>query len=901
MAHIRSLGAKLLLVALFLLAPLVFLTTVKVAGWQQEIRTAIRERNGIEYVRAVRDLIEPLALHRGLTTLALSGDATVASRIESVDVTAARALERLATIDHRLQGAFGTQGRVSAAADAWRDRQGAWRTSTVADNLARHNQLIEDLLALEERIANSAGFANDPGAESVYLLDAAGYHLLPIANRVGMMRARGAGAAQQGKLEGVERETLARISENVSVRMELVDNGLARALAGGDRRLDGVREAQKDYGARIHQFRQMIETQVLAIPLTARAGEVIEAGTATINATFRMFDATCAAADAAIAARVRANLTAIALTLGTLVLMTLAALLAGWRLRGQIVRQLGAAAAAFKRIAAGDYSSRLAAETGDEAGEIVAALAAMQSELKERLEREAQAAAENTRIRSALDHCAANMMVADADGRIVYANESARRLFRDNAPQICEQLPQFDPERIVGAHFDAFHKAPEHQRRLVAGLAGTHTAEMTLGGASLRIIASPVIDARGQRLGTAVQWVDRTQELATEREVQFVVDSAGTGDLTRRIRDKGTSGFFATLATGINSILEGNAAVVRDVKAAVTEVFRAADEISAGNLNLSQRTEEQAASLEMAASSMEQMTSTVRQNADNAAQANQLAAAARDQAEKGGAVVTEAVTAMAAINASSQQIGDIIGVIDEIAFQTNLLALNAAVEAARAGEQGRGFAVVASEVRSLASRSAEAAKEIKALIEDSVGKVEQGSRLVNQSGATLEEIVAAVKRLTNIVSEIAAASREQASGIDQVNQSVMQMDTVTQQNAALVEQAAAAAQALSEQASHLDTMMARYQVIAEDAPAWSGNERRLAEAPPERALERPRLTAAPAVAGARTSSVAPEARTALTRARASATRSARSEDRGTGGATGEGLPTRARGVSAGNG
>jgi methyl-accepting chemotaxis protein len=248
------------------------------------------------------------------------------------------------------------------------------------------------------------------------------------------------------------------------------------------------------------------------------------------------------------------------------------------------------------------------------------------------------------------------------------------------------------------------------------------------------------------------------------------------------------------------------------VKEAAVEVSRGADEISQGNTNLSQRTEEQASSLEETASSMEQMTSTVKQNADNAGQANQLAVAARDQAEKGGAVVTTAIRAMAEINESSKKIADIIGVIDEIAFQTNLLALNAAVEAARAGEQGRGFAVVATEVRNLAGRSATAAKEIKALIQDSVHKVEEGSELVTQSGATLEQIVAAVKKVTDIVAEIAAASNEQSAGIEQVNKAVMQLDELTQQNAALVEQASASSQSMAEQARGLNELMGRYVV-----------------------------------------------------------------------------------------
>jgi methyl-accepting chemotaxis protein len=276
--------------------------------------------------------------------------------------------------------------------------------------------------------------------------------------------------------------------------------------------------------------------------------------------------------------------------------------------------------------------------------------------------------------------------------------------------------------------------------------------------------------------------------------------------------EEGKEGFFKTLAGGVNRLLANMAEVVRSMARAAEEVRTGAEEISRGNTDLSQRTEEQASSLEETASSMEEMTSTVKNNADNAAQANQLAAAARTQAEHGGTVVSAAVTAMAEINASSKKIADIIGVIDEIAFQTNLLALNAAVEAARAGEQGRGFAVVASEVRNLASRSAQAAKEIKGLIQDSVGKVAEGTKLVDESGKALGEIVIGVKKVTDVMAEIASSSREQASGIEQVNKAITMMDDVTQQNAALVEEASAAAQALTEQAANLTQLIARYQV-----------------------------------------------------------------------------------------
>jgi methyl-accepting chemotaxis protein len=252
--------------------------------------------------------------------------------------------------------------------------------------------------------------------------------------------------------------------------------------------------------------------------------------------------------------------------------------------------------------------------------------------------------------------------------------------------------------------------------------------------------------------------------------------------------------------------------IVGDVRQGSDAVSTAAQQIARGNDDLSQRTQEQASSLEETASSMEEMTSTVKQNAENASHANQLARGAREQAERGGEVVAQAVTAMREINTSSRKISDIVSLIDEIAFQTNLLALNAAVEAARAGEQGRGFAVVATEVRNLAQRSAGAAKEIKSLINDSADKVRVGSELVDQSGKALSEIVDSVKKVTDIVAEIAAASQEQSAGIDQVNNAVSQMDEMTQQNAALVEEASAAARAMHEQANELTRQVAFFQL-----------------------------------------------------------------------------------------
>jgi len=258
--------------------------------------------------------------------------------------------------------------------------------------------------------------------------------------------------------------------------------------------------------------------------------------------------------------------------------------------------------------------------------------------------------------------------------------------------------------------------------------------------------------------------------------------------------------------------------IVGQVRIGTDAIASASSQIAAGNLDLSSRTEEQASSLEETASSMEELTSTVQQNADNARQANQLASSASEVAARGGMVVSQVVDTMASINSSSRKIVDIIGVIDGIAFQTNILALNAAVEAARAGEQGRGFAVVASEVRTLAQRSAAAAKEIKFLIDDSVFKVDAGAKLVDNAGTTMDEIVDSVRRVTDIMREITSASQEQSSGIEQINMAVTQMDQVTQQNASLVEEAAAAAESLQDQAVKLAQLVSVFKLHVNVAP-----------------------------------------------------------------------------------
>lgn len=460
---------------------------------------------------------------------------------------------------------------------------------------------------------------------------------------------------------------------------------------------------------------------------------------------------------------------------------------------------------------------------------------------------------EVARLKSAVDGAQANLMICDTDLIITYANPAVVNMMASRADILRQTFPGFDARNLVGQCIDQFHRNPAHQRQLLADVANLPVkAEISLAGLEFTINATAIVDHQGNLMGNMVEWADITEQKNAEAQIQSLIDNAVKGELDTRIDASSYSGFMKGLSDGINELMDAVVEPMQeaqrvvkalstgdltesmegeysgefaDLRDAINEtntvlsdmvdqimdgsenILTSSDEISRGNADLSQRTEEQASSLEETASSMEEMTSTVKQNADNAREANQLAAAARDQAEKGGEVVQKAVNAMGEINTSSKKIADIIGVIDEIAFQTNLLALNAAVEAARAGEQGKGFAVVAAEVRNLAQRSAGAAKEIKGLINDSVERVDEGSKLVDESGKTLEEIVNGVKKVSDIIAEIAAAAQEQAAGIEEVNKAITQMDEMTQQNAALVEEATAASESMNEEAKEMNDLM----------------------------------------------------------------------------------------------
>ncbi|WP_283132523.1 methyl-accepting chemotaxis protein [Enterovibrio norvegicus] len=519
-------------------------------------------------------------------------------------------------------------------------------------------------------------------------------------------------------------------------------------------------------------------------------------------------------------------------------------------------------------LAKGDFSNRIEADfQGDllsikEATNTSLANVEHSENLRAEMEQTAKIRAEeNVRVRQALDNVSTNTMIADKDYNIIYLNKTAHELMESAKADFATLVPRFNPDKVLGQNIDFFHKNPAHQRNMLDQLDGTHHIELPVGTRTMAIAANAIIDDDGQRIGTVMEWTDRTAEVAIEHEIDGMVDAASRGDFTKQLSLQDKQGFFLNLAQGLNnltsntdtaladmqrilgSVASGNLTerieksytgrfgqlkidtnstiekltqVISNIRQASSTISSSSNEIASGNRDLSQRTEDQATSLQETAASMENMTEIVKQSADNAMLANKLSEEARVKAREGGNVVMRTITAMDQISGASNKISDIIGVIDEIAFQTNLLALNAAVEAARAGEQGRGFAVVAGEVRNLAQRSAEAAKQIKELIRDTNKKVEDGAELVIESGDTLQEIVNMVEEVGIKMAEISEAAQDQSSGIEQVNIAIARMDTMTQQNSALVEQAATAGESMLSQAQDMNVMMEFFTVTQID-------------------------------------------------------------------------------------
>ena len=819
---------------------------------KESVNFSEKELLGSEYIQPIRQLLELIPQHRGMTNALINGDKGFESKIFQRRDDIENAFRLALEVNQKIGTELDTTNDLKSIYDDWKSLKSLASSLTAAQSFARHSELISDILELIIHVGDTSNLVLDPELDSYYLMDLVIHQIPQLVEYMGQARGLGSGIlASNTIVSQQEQEQLIALI----VALEITHKGISSAYHNG---ANANQEITTVLGNQDNKAETAIDSfikLVVAIKDGGYSGDsqaFFAAGSAAINESFKLFDQSDELLHTLLERRITSlNIIFYIITLVTILSSLLLALI-GITISRNTLSTIKESLANFSAISSGDYKQTLNMKGNSELTDLTRAITSMRIKIGFDVEDATKKAAASTRIKEALDNVSANVMVADRDRNIIYMNDAVISTLKNAESDIQKDLPNFNVSTLMGTSIDTFHKNPAHQKQLLEKLTTTFEASLLLGGRSLDLSVNPVTNEQGARLGTVVEWKDRTIEVAIEKEIDDIVEAASNGNLSKRVSLEGKEGFFKKLSIGLNQLLESSSLFVTDIgqlfsylsegdltqpisqnyqgdfekikvdanntlnklteimtqiREAANTVHTAANEIAQGNTDLSQRTEEQASSLEETASSMEEITATVKQSSDNSNQANQLASEAKNKAQQGGETVHEAVGAMKEILTSSNKINDIIGVIDEIAFQTNLLALNAAVEAARAGEQGRGFAVVAGEVRNLSKRSADAAKEIKDLIRDSVVKVETGSTLVNESGDTLGSIVHAVDRVAGMIAEVNNAAAEQTSGIEQINQAVAQMDEMTQQNAALVEEASAASEAMSEQASSMNRLI----------------------------------------------------------------------------------------------
>lgn len=572
--------------------------------------------------------------------------------------------------------------------------------------------------------------------------------------------------------------------------------------------------------------------------------------------------------------------------LNEILALLLVAILIGYGI--SLTRTQQSAVDSLRQLASGETLPELNYDPVTYSGKLRNAVVSTNLSFLEQREESAYQLDRSRQLQGAMDKLQSNIMIADANYNIIYMNDSMHEFFEEREADLKAIAPSFDAKTLIGKNIDVFHKNPSHQRAMISKLTESTTVKVTIAGFQLELTMLPLRNRVGVRTATLVEWNDLTEEVQLLENVGATVERAQLGYLSDRIDLSKVDGVAKDLSQSINELMDAIEGAMNDVIRVTTGmaegdltqtiendfegelgqlthainssisrldgivsvaieaanvVDSAANEVSQGSNDLSERVQQQAAALEETSATMDEMNSAIQNNTQNANQAADLAQDVQAKATQGSEVMQQTIEAMNSIQASSHKIADIVTLIDGIAFQTNLLALNAAVEAARAGDHGRGFAVVAGEVRALAQKSAEAAKDIKKLIDESVGRIDHGTKLASESGDMLKAITGSVNEVTAMINEIAKASGEQASGINQVHDAINSIDQVTQQNAALVEETTAASESMSEQARNLSEDMAFFKttgnVKGERQIRGLSQRTQAVPAKPNKAMEKP--------------------------------------------------------------
>jgi len=843
-----KLAHKLGLATFVFLVPLIFTVYSLISMALHDLHVAESEVSGIKVVAPLQVLAQKFAYHRGASAGVISGNDNLREKLKlrekEIEAIFSQTISLLETIEdvEKLQ----TESIISSVNELkkdWNNLLDVNLSLSVKESITKHSQIVDNTLNLILSVADDSQLSLDANFDSYNMIVAVTGSIPSLTNSIGIIRAFGAKALKERKLDETSKFKLFSMRTNIQIMESNIRTGrdssfkanseLEKTLSTTfNKALSAIKGAGELLDNEfINTQRITYDTNVFFEDMTEVIEQVNTLNKDLMASTITLLEGRADAQESKM----------YSILISVLILVIIGCSIMFMVIKGA-VKSMSDAVLTFVEIAKGNLDNDLSTRNKDEFGVLFNSINNMQLTLKQKSEQVG-------RLTSAMEGMTTNLMMADLKGNIVYANAAVKVMLGRREAQMRKVLKTFSVSTMVGSNFDSFHRNPSHQQNLLGDPKNLpYTAEIAVAGVSFQLIAMALMDESGIHIGTAVQWIDLTEEKDAQLQVDNLIKDAISGKLTSRIDTTSYDGFMKVLGNNINGLMDAivepitdaidvaqslsngdlsktmngqyageflaladamNGSItnlsnmVDEIRSASTNVFDSSREIAEGNNELSHRTESQASSLEETASAMEELTSTVQQNAENATQASVLASSVMNKASDGGSVVKNAIMAMSDINKSSKKIADIISVIDEIAFQTNLLALNAAVEAARAGEQGRGFAVVAAEVRNLAQRSAGAAKEIKGLINDSVEAVGQGTKLVDETGQTFSELVTSIEDVSKMINDIDSAGKEQSAGIGEVSAAVSQMDEMTQQNAALVEEAAASSKSMEEQSQSL--------------------------------------------------------------------------------------------------
>jgi len=845
-----KLSYKLGIVIIALLIPIVGLMAMLYIELEKAITNDTLETYGVEYIKPLQSLAVNVAQHRGMTNGLLNGDEAFREKLKQKRLHIDEAINTVEVVHSRL-------GEILSMDKLWQSFKSDWsQLAATAENMeaaksfTQHSALVGNINDMIVHVGDTSNLILDPELDSYYLMDTIVIRLPSLLNKLGILRGKGTGFLVAANITDEQKIDISIEIALLEKQIKIAARSVEVAIEENPELSSQLSDVLASFISSGQLFIDLVEKGLLnKNGISMEPSELFTAGSDTIKATTDLFDHSATELAALLNNRIEHGRSRMVVELGSSLLIAIIAIFMAITVVIGIVSPVNKIIELFKKIGNGNFYNDIDVHTKDEIGEMMGELKNLQTRLDKDRTEARNLADESGRIKTALDVASTNVMMTNTDNDIAYMNDAVQKMFADVETEIKEVLPNFDASKLMNTNIDQFHKNPVHQQGLLKNLKDTHTSIIPIGKLTMEIIATPVFTEDGERMGTVVEWNNRTAEVEVENEVASIVEAAANGDFSQHINKTGKEGFYLKLANGINEVLnttstgiddvvrvlrslaEGNLTqkieadyngvfdqlkndvnitidrltdVIGNVKNNTDQSANTALEVSSTAQGIGQASSQQAASLEEISSSMEQMSANIRQSADNAGQTEQIAQKAAVDAEESGQSVSEAVVAMKAI-------AEKISIIEEIARQTNLLALNAAIEAARAGEHGKGFAVVAAEVRKLAERSQKAAGEIGDLSGTTVVAAEQ-------AGEKLLKLVPDIQKTAELVQEISLASREQDTGSGEINKAIQQLDQTVQQSAASAEELAASAGELTSQAEEQRESM-RFFTLAETSAA----------------------------------------------------------------------------------